>query len=133
MSEANVSTVKSFYQALTQADIPALVGMLDPEFQLERPQSLPYGGTYKGIEGGRQFFVAASTVYDLQRTRFEPELFAADGDHVFVLVRCTMYTQGATKPFETTAVDFWRLQNGKLLLMKTFYQDTAENLRRLGQ
>ena len=97
MSEANVSTVKSFYQALTQADIPALVGMLDPEFQLERPQSLPYGGTYKGIEGGRQFFEAASTVYDLQRTRFEPELFAADGDHVFVLVRRRWWTFGGCK------------------------------------
>jgi ketosteroid isomerase-like protein len=133
MNEKNISTVQSFYKALAQVDIPAMAGLVDPEFQIERPRSLPYGGTYKGIEGCRQYFDAASTVYDLQRTRFEPEVFASDGDHVFVLVHCTMYTQGAAKPFETKSVDFWRLQNGKLLLMKTFYQDTAENLRRLGE
>lgn len=130
MSQTNIDIVKAFFKAMETGDMAAMGALLDPQFHIEKPKSLPHGGVYRGPNAIAELFRAGSQAYDMRRTRFEHQLFSAAADRVFVLVRCLLCPQGAAEPYETTSVEVLQLKDGKLLQMKTFYEDTAEDLRR---
>jgi ketosteroid isomerase-like protein len=63
MSEqANLTAVKSIYDAFSRGDIAAILGVMAPESELifEGPPSLPWAGTWKGVDGWTRFFQAVA-------------------------------------------------------------------------
>ena len=51
---ANLALKKRFVAALSAGDWDTGASLMHPDFELREPDALPYGGTYKGIEGFKQ-------------------------------------------------------------------------------
>jgi ketosteroid isomerase-like protein len=47
-SEPNVAVIRGFYEAV---DVPAMLEFLDPQVEWRAPESLPWGGTFRGHDG----------------------------------------------------------------------------------
>ena len=49
--EANYETKTRFVDAVFSNDWGTMATLVHPDFELREPNALPYGGTYKGIDG----------------------------------------------------------------------------------
>ena len=55
MSSRNVSVVRGFNDALAQGDMGGMLNFLDPQLEWRAPESVPWGGTFHGHDGFREF------------------------------------------------------------------------------
>lgn len=56
-----------------------------PEMVVREPSSLPFGGTYKGLDSFGEFYPEVRKFYD--SSRFELQQVYGDGDHVFAIIK----------------------------------------------
>lgn len=59
-------------------------GRASPDLVVHEPASLPFGGTYRGLDAYEQFYPRVRQFYDF--SRFELLQVYADGDVVFALI-----------------------------------------------
>lgn len=127
MSEQNVQIVKSGYAAFARGDIPAVLALLDSGIEWTLPDSLPFGGTYRGPQEVARFFGKLPDFFP--ELRVEPEEFAAFGDQV--VARGHHRGRGKAGALNVPFAMFWTLRNGKVV--KFFeYQDTAKTAKAIG-
>src|ERR1700722_14540957 len=77
VSKSNVEVVRAFYEA---EDVPAMLEFLDTGIGWQVPESLPWGGIFRGHEGFRGF----SAIVTTQLAQARRDLDA--GDRIVVLV-----------------------------------------------
>jgi hypothetical protein len=53
MSQEDVSTIRSFYDAFRRKDLPAIFAVLHPQVEFSQSALLPWGGIYRGQEENR--------------------------------------------------------------------------------
>jgi ketosteroid isomerase-like protein len=122
-----IDVVRALYAAGAQGDFATVVALLDPEVEIIEPDSLPFGGVYRGLSGFQQAMAAiAGTFADFQAI---PEHYLAGDDHVAVLTRVTARLVANDAPIAVPVVDFWRVRAGKIIQLRPFYWDTAEVLQ----
>jgi ketosteroid isomerase-like protein len=93
------------------------------------PDSLPWGGTYTGPDGFRDFLEKLSASFD-QFGATPEKVLGADDNHVVVVAK----TRGRTKAgvsIEGSTVWIYQLRDGKIADAESF-GDTAQILRALG-
>ena len=56
MSQENVRTIRSLYEAFGRKDLPAIFAVLHPQVELYQSALLPWGGIYRGQEEAKRFF-----------------------------------------------------------------------------
>ena len=66
----------------------------DPDLLMHEPASLPFGGTYKGLEQFQAFYPAVREFYDF--SRFELLGVYGDGDMVFATIKAAVAETGGT-------------------------------------
>lgn len=71
MSSANVELIKRAYGEFAKGNIEGGLSLLHPDISVHEPDSLPYGGTYKGIEGYKQ--IVARLVQEWESFHLTPE------------------------------------------------------------
>lgn len=106
-------------------DEAALRAMVHPDFVLEDPASLPFGGRYEGAEGYFRFWRALNeAITDLS---FSVDgLFEAKETPELVVAMTVGGRSTATgKTFSTQILERWSFRDGKLVGLKPFYFDTA--------
>src|SRR4051812_2030451 len=64
----------------------------DPDLLMHEPASLPFGGTYKGLEQFQAFYPAVRNFYDF--SRFELLGVYGDGDMVFATIKASVAAGG---------------------------------------
>ena len=129
MAQDNVDVIESAWAAFRRGDIDGVTEMVDPSCELVAPETLPWGGTYVGPDGFRQFFEKISESFE----QFKPvpdKVLGADDDHVIVVVRLTGQTKKGNE-VETDVVWIYRLRAGKVVSAQPFI-DTARMLEALG-
>lgn len=129
MSAENVQIVTSIYQALERGDIPGMVAALDAEFVMHEPQSLPYGGTYRGPDGFLQALATIAEYFSNVKLTVTETLDA--GDTVVALVHVQGQGASTGQPFEMHISELWRLKAGRVVALHPFYWDTAKVLETL--
>ena len=55
MSSPGVAVVRGFNDALARGDVGGMLDFLDPELEWRAPESVPWGCTFRGHEGFREF------------------------------------------------------------------------------
>ena len=124
MSSRNVGVVRGFYEA---EDVPAMLEFLDPQVEWRAPESLPWGGTFRGHDGYRDFFEIV--VDQIAEFRREKQVYLDAGERIVVLLRSVGRPKGGTE-WDVPEVHVWTVRDGKALDMET-YVDTAIVLRAL--
>jgi len=112
-----------FLAAMRAGDAAAVGDMLHPDFELVEAASLPYGGTYRGLDG----WLALTKKVGETFAGFRLSLidYAGDSDDSLV-VQFAISGRGRQSgvPFETRVLEYWRFRDGKLWRIDPFYFDT---------
>jgi ketosteroid isomerase-like protein len=123
-SKPNVAVVRGFYEAV---DVSAMLEFLDPQIDWRGPESLPWGGTFRGHDGVRKFFgIVADRIAEARR---EKQQYLDAGGRVVVLLRSIGRANGGTV-WDLPEVHVWTVSNGKAVSFEN-YVDTAIVLRTL--
>ena len=112
-----------FMTALIAGDSGKLEVMLDPDFFLVEADSLPYGGTYQGVQGCLDLGAAIGKTwkgYSARRLEFVSE---AD-DSLVIRLALAGTSRKTVVAFETTLLEVWRFKGEKLSEILPYYWDT---------
>jgi ketosteroid isomerase-like protein len=127
MSEKeNTRVVLDAFSALERRDDQRFRELLDPNFEIHWPPSLPYGGISRGLD--RKSPTWSETWIPLQPTeaerRMDPRVVAANGNEVVVCWRQRGVTPAGDR-FDGEVLGLYEVCKGKLTLAQMFYFDTA--------
>ena len=129
MAQDNVDVVQGAWDAFGRGDIDAVLEAIAPSAETRLPESLPWGGTYAGPDGFRDFLTKLGDSWD-QFSATPQKVLGADDDHVVVLAK----TKGRTKAgatIEGKTIWIYQLRDGKIADAESF-GDTAQVLEALG-
>jgi ketosteroid isomerase-like protein len=127
-SEPGLDVLRGFYDAVAAGDVDAVLDLLDPQVEWRAPESLPWGGTFHGHDGVREFF---ARVID-QPAEFGREVqeYLDAGDRVVVLLRTFGRRKDGDGEFDVLEIHVWTVRHGKLVDFDGTF-DTATVLRAL--
>jgi len=129
MAQDNVDVVQGAWDAFGRGDIDAVLETIAPSAETRLPESLPWGGTYAGPDGFRDFLTKLGDSWD-QFSATPQKVLGADDNHVVVLAK----TKGRTKAgatIEGKTIWIYQLRDGRIADAESF-GDTAQLLEALG-
>ena len=128
MSEENVAAIRRLFAAVEQRDLAGVLAAYAPDVVIDEAESLPYGGTYRGLDGGeRHAYAYEATWAPLQEPgarSLDVEVLDA-GETVVVLWRQRGQTPDGTRSIDLPAVSVYRMHDGRVAESRMFHQDTA--------
>jgi uncharacterized protein len=129
MAKDNVDVVQGAWDAFARGDIDGAVEPIAPNAEIRVPETVPWGGTYVGPDGLREFLYNIDQAFE-QFKATPDKVLGADDNHVIVVAK----TKGRTKSggaVEGTAVWVYQLRDGKIADAES-WTDTARVLEALG-
>jgi ketosteroid isomerase-like protein len=126
----NADIVKERWGDFTKGDLDGAVSNTDESAEIRIPDTLPWGGTYKGPEGFKEMigkFLSNFESVDPRPTAF---LEADDGETVVVVVEGGGKTKSGNE-FSGRSVWLYKVSDGKLMDAE-FFGDTAQARDALG-
>lgn len=126
--EPGVAVVRGFNDALARGDVAGMADFLDPHVEWRAPESVPWGGTFRGHEGFREFLGKLS----VQPAEFRREIleYLHAGERVVVLLRQMGRRKGGDTEYDVPEVHVWTVRDGKIVDFEGSF-DTATVLRTL--
>src|SRR5215467_6851008 len=119
-------TILAIFRAIEERDAAQFRALLQPDFEIHWPRSLPYGGTLRGVEPQPRSWGAVWQ--PLQPTeaerKMDPQVVAAHGDDVVVLWH-QRGRSGDGESIDEMVLGLYRFGNGKLASAQMFYFDTV--------
>jgi len=119
----NADTVKARWDDFGRGDLDGAVSTTDENAEITIPETLPWGGTYKGPEGFKEMI--QKFLSNFESVSPEPTAFleADDGETVMVTVEGVSKTKSGN---ELTGRSVWlyTVRSGKLMSAE-FFGDTA--------
>lgn len=112
MSEENVELVRRGYEAYARGDFQAVFALLHPGVEIHQTEALPWGGSYRGHEGAREFF---RRLGEHTEGGPEPSEFIAAGDEVAVTGRLRGRARASGRAFDLAVVHLWRVEGGRVV------------------
>jgi ketosteroid isomerase-like protein len=129
MARDNVDVIEGAWEAFGKGNFDAAVAPAADDAEIRIPDSLPFGGTYTGREGFRDYVDRLLASFDDFRATPE-KVLGADDDHVLVLARTSGRTRGGER-FEGRSAWIYRLRDGRVVEAELF-ADTARLLELVG-
>ena len=121
----NSKTILAIFRAIEQRDATRFRALLQPDFEIHWPSSLPYGGTFRGAEPQPRSW--GTTWEPLQPTeserKMDAQVVAAQGDDVVVLWH-QRGRSAAGDSIDEEVIGLYRFCDGKLARAQMFYFDT---------
>jgi uncharacterized protein len=120
----NSDAVKARWDDFAKGDLDGAVSTTDENAEVRLPETLPWGGTYKGPEGFKEMiqkFLSNFESVDPKPTAF---LEADDGETVVVIVEGVGKTKSGNE-LSGRSVWLYKVSNGKLMDSE-FFGDTAQ-------
>jgi uncharacterized protein len=128
VGESGIAVVRGFNDALARGDVAGMVDLLDSQVEWRAPESVPWGGTFRGHEGFREFL---GKVLE-QPAEFRREMleYLDAGERVVVLLRQMGRPKGGDTEYDVPEVHVWTVRDGKVVEFEGLF-DTATVLRTL--
>ena len=124
---SNADIIKSAYDAFAQQDIPAVLAAFDPDIAWYTPDTVRFGGTFKGHDEVVGFFSKLPESYT--ELRVEPDEFIESGDRVVVLGH--LRGKAAGGDFDERFAHVWSFTDGKATSFEEFF-DTVRIGKAIG-
>jgi ketosteroid isomerase-like protein len=129
MAKDNVDVVQHAWDAFARGDIDAVVEAIAPTAETRVPESVPWGGTYIGPDGFRDFIYKLGQAFD-QFKATPDKVLGADDNHVIVVAKTKGRAKGGVT-IEGSIVWVYQLRDG-LIADAESWGDTAQILQALG-
>ena len=125
---ANADVIRKGWEAFSRQDLDGVAASFDQSAEILLPDSLPWGGSYRGPDGFKD--MVGQFLSQMEEFRPRPRAFLeADDDHVVVPLDVTGRTK-AGKEFSGRSLWLYQLRGGKVARAE-FYGDTANTLQAL--
>lgn len=114
----NLAVLRRFYELAGQAYEPgstALTEVLDllhPDLEIREPESLPYGGTYHGLEGFQKLHAKTAEFWDFDSMK--PADYVCQNDYVVALNRITGRVRSTGRFLDMPLVAVWAFEGGRI-------------------
>lgn len=128
MSHENAKIVESVYAAYARRDVPAVLNMTDPEFEVVQTQLLPWGGHYQGRDGLQRFL---GLLMEYVEGLPQIEEYVEAGEQVVAIGRLRGKVKTTGKSFDIRIVHLWTVRQSRLVRFQA-YIDTPAMLEALG-
>jgi len=121
-----------FLAALRSNNAGAMAAMVHPDFEMVEADSLPYAGTYHGLDGWLTLTKAVGATFAGFRLQLLD--YAGEGEDSLV-VHFAISGRGRQSgtPFATRVLEYWRFRDGRIVRIDPFYFDTALVVAAIGQ
>ena len=116
-TEANRATIAAMYAAAQQGDLQGFFAAMAPDVVVVEPSFLPYGGTYRGIEGLQTLMGEVTQILDMGALKVKRVI--ADGDHVLGFI--TVPIVGTDS--EVELLEYSIMRDGKVSEIRLFFHD----------
>ena len=124
MSQQDVETVRSAYEAFNRKDIPAVLALYDPQIEwIEGGGGRSPRGTFRGPQSVASE-VFGSVPQNFDDFRAEPEQFIDAGEHVVVIGRFRGKAMNGVT-LDAPFVHVNRIRNGKVVAFQNFVEATS--------
>ena len=127
MSQEDVSTIRSLYDAFGRKDFPAIFAVLHPQVEFYQSALLPWGGIYRGQEEAKRFF---TTLVEHVESRVDLDNIIDAGEHIVAVGHSRGRVKASGNAFEVAVVHVWTVRQGKAVRFEN-YLDTPKMLRAL--
>lgn len=122
-TQAKIDTVRRLYAAIAEGDPAAAMALFHEEMVLIEPESLPYGGTYKGLGEIGAAIGAVAKYVDL--AGLDVGRVLADDDTAVAYITGTWrHDDGRTQKISLR--ECYEFLGDKIVEMRVFYWDTTE-------
>ena len=112
--------IENLYACAQRGDTAGIVADFHPDMVLHEAESLPWGGTYHGLEAVMTGLGAVFTTYDL--SRLEVELVVAEGEWGISRIKLPHQSDPSQ---DMSMSEHYRVVDGKIVEARVFYWDTA--------
>ena len=131
MSTASPAEVlQAVYEGMREGDWPTVRKHLAADFTVFEPESLPYGGEWRGADALERLFPAVMQTFD------DPEMDIAElhggVEWATCIVRFTVTSKATGRRFTQPVAEVGRVVDGKLVELRIHYFDTAKMLEEMG-
>ncbi|TPG32427.1 nuclear transport factor 2 family protein [Mycolicibacterium hodleri] len=121
-AQSNIDTVRQTYAAMAAGNAAAAMANFHEDMVLIEPESLPYGGTYKGLSEIGGAILAITQYVDLAGLKIGRVL--ADDDTAVAFVTATWKNPDGTT-HDMLMRECYQFSGSKITEMRIFYWDTA--------
>jgi ketosteroid isomerase-like protein len=108
--------------AFTTGDIPAVLREFHPDCLLHEAESLPYPGTYKGLEGFMELLGIMGAAFEI--TFDGHEIFDA-GETVVARLQATFTSRKSGRQVSMPIVEVYKFLDGKIIDADVYYKDAG--------
>lgn len=128
MSAAAVRLVGEMYDAFARRDGAAVLERLHPDVEIHQTELVPWGGSYRGHEGAKEFLGRVLGAIDSKVTI---ERFVDAGDQVVAVGRTRGRTRAGDAAFDLAVVHVWTVRDTRIARLEV-YIDTPAMRQALG-
>lgn len=121
-AQSNIDIVRQTYAAMAEGNAAAAMANFHENMVLIEPESLPYGGTYKGLGDIGAAILAITQYVDLAGLKVGRVL--ADDDSAVAYVTATWRNPDGTTQ-EIPMRECYQFSDSKIIEMRVFYWDVA--------
>jgi ketosteroid isomerase-like protein len=118
---AATEQLMALYGALLSGDMATVATLLDDDFVVRSPDTLPYGGTGHGVAGLGAMLGGFGQHWD--DPQFNIREFTSNDDLVVAHIDLKATSKRTGGVLETHVIETWRLREGKFTEMRAFYAD----------
>jgi ketosteroid isomerase-like protein len=120
---SNTEIIKGAYEAFARQDIPGVLAAFAPDIAWYTPDTVPFGGTFKGHDEVVGFFTALPESY--QELNVKPQQFVEQGDTVVAVGNLT--GKAANGAFDVPFAHVWTFADGKATAFVEFFDTVKLN------
>ena len=120
----NADAVKERWGDFTKGDIEGAVSTTDENAEIRMPETLPWGGTYRGPDGFKEMIQKFLSNFESVDTNPTAFIEGDDGETVVVVVEGAGKTK-AGKELRGRSVWLYKVRDGRLTDAE-FFGDTAQ-------
>jgi len=129
MAQSNVEAIQALYRAFLKRELMTILSLVDSGIEIRVTEVLPWGGTYKGLGGLKDFFGKLLENLD---SKVDFTQWIESGDSVVAIGRSHGKVNANGNAFDIPIVHVWHLRDGKAFLFEA-YVDTVAMLKALGK
>lgn len=122
MTTEHEELVRNVYDAYARRDLGAALSRFSPEVEFVQTDLLPWGGSYRGIEGAQASLGKLLAHVD---SRVEVEEMFSAGEQVVVIARTRGTARASGASFDLRAVHVWTVVEGSVLRFEAYIDTPA--------